>query len=138
VPKTGGLTISGVYRYLSGAPMTIEDQNFDLDQNGELFDPLAPGEYCGSGLNSICVDNEGGRNGAIGPDFHQADVRVGYRFRAWQDATIDTYVDFFNVFNTANFVNPSGDRRQPNFLILQSLRGGGFPRQAQIGVRLGF
>jgi hypothetical protein len=84
------------------------------------------------------VDSEGGRNGAIGPHFHQADVRVGYRFRPWREATIDTYVDIFNVFNTANFVNPSGDRRQTNFLILQSLRGGGFPRQAQIGVRLGF
>ena len=138
VPKTGGLTISGVYRYLSGAPLTIEDQNFDVDQNGELFDPLPAGNYCGQGLNSICVDSEGGRNGAIGPNFHQADVRLGYRFKAWQEATIDTYVDIFNVFNTANFVNPIGDRRQSNFLILQSLRGGGFPRQAQIGVRLGF
>lgn len=138
VPRTGGLTVSGIYRYLSGAPMTVHDTNVDGDQNGVLFDPLVAGNYCGTGVNALCVDSEGGRNGAVGPTFHQADLRLGYRFRPWGEATLDTYVDIFNVFNTANWVNPSGDRRGSNFLVLSSLRGGGFPRQGQIGVRLGF
>ena len=43
VPKTGGLTVSGVYRVLSGTPLTIQDTNFDPDRNGILFDPLPAG-----------------------------------------------------------------------------------------------
>ena len=45
-----------------------------------------------------------------------------------------------NVTNRANFEPPSGDRRvRANFLRFDDLVGGtGFPRQMQIGVRLGF
>jgi len=54
-----------------------------------------------------------------------------------QGRTVDFFFEVFNVTNRANFSNPSGDQRQ-NFLIATSLAGGGFPRQFQIGARLGF
>ena len=49
VPRTGGLNISGVYRFMTGTPITIQDTTFDLDRNGILFDPLPPGSYSGTG-----------------------------------------------------------------------------------------
>jgi hypothetical protein len=44
----------------------------------------------------------------------------------------------FNIFNTANFDNPSSDLRV-NFLRLVTLRGGnGQPRAAQFSARFAF
>lgn len=39
VPHTGGLTLATVTRYVSGNPFTIQDQTFDPNRNGVLFDP---------------------------------------------------------------------------------------------------
>jgi hypothetical protein len=139
VPRTRGLTISGVYRFLSGASLTIEDTNVDADQNGKLFDPLPAGRYCGQGDNAFCVDNDGGRNGAKGPSYHQVDARVGYRLRPRAQATLDLNLEIYNMFNRANFDNPTGDRRSADFLRLTSLRGGsGQPRALQVSARYGF
>jgi len=86
------------------------------------------------------VENAGGRNGARGPGFVQLDLRAGYKIRMG-NRVIDAFVDVFNVTDRANFTNPaSGNRRvQADFLRLSALVGGtGFPRQAQLGLRLGF
>jgi len=97
-----------------------------------------------TGLNAICVDNDGRRNGARGPDYYQADMRFGYRFRPGRSRTVDANFELFNIFNTANFSNPGqvafgSDQRLPDFLILTALRGGnGQPRAAQFSVRFGF
>ena len=139
VPRTGGLNVSGVFRYMTGTPFTIHNTAIDADRNGMLFDPVAAGQYCGSGDNSVCVDNEGGRNGARGPSFKQADMRFGYRFRPGPDRTLDINFELYNLGNTANFSNPSGDLRLTDFLVLNALRGGnGQPRAAQFSVRYGF
>jgi hypothetical protein len=144
IPRTGGLTISGIYRYLSGAPMSLYHSGIDSDRNGRLFDLLPAGHYCGEGLNSICVDSDGRRNGARGPGYRQADMRLSYRLRPLKTKTIDANFDLFNIFNTANFSNPGqvafgSDQRLTDFLVLTALRGGnGQPRAAQFGVRFGF
>jgi len=142
VPKTRGMTVSGVLRMLSGAPFTIQDMNIDADQNGVLFDPLPAGTYSGTSADSLQnVENKGGRNGARGPGFMQADIRAGYRARLGSPRrTLDVFVEVFNVTNHANFVNPSGDRRNAaDFLRLNALVAtSGLPRQAQLGVRFGF
>jgi len=46
----------------------------------------------------------------------------------------------FNATDRANFVNPVGDRRNTaDFLRLSALVAtSGLPRQAQLGIRLGF
>jgi hypothetical protein len=139
VPRTGGLTVSGVYRALSGQPLTIQDQNVDLDRNGIFFDPLPPGTYSGVGPNAITVENKGGRNGARGPGYAQLDMRIGYRLRVKTTRTLDVFGEIFNVTNRVNFDNPTGDRRAgAQFLVPTTLRGGGFPRQFQLGARFGF
>jgi hypothetical protein len=147
IPKTGGLTVSAVARYMSGVSMTLINSAVDADRNGRLFDLLPAGNYCGVGLNSICVDNDGRRNGAKGPSFKQTDMKFAYRFRAGKDRTLDANVELYNLFNTANFSNPGApndgasivDQRLPDFLILTALNGGnGQPRALQFSVRFGF
>lgn len=138
VPGTRGMTLSGTLRLLSGTAFTLIDTSSDPDRNGQLTDPLPAGSYSGNGANAITVTNAGGRNGAYGPGYAQLDSRVGWRFKVGPGRTIDLTADVINVTNRANFVNPTSDRRSTNFLLLTTLYGGGQPRQAQVGVRLGF
>jgi len=139
VPRTRGLTISGIHRYMTGRPMTMYNSAVDADRNGRLFDPIAPGHYCGQGANAYCTDNTGGRNGARGPSYQQTDMRFAYRFRPFKSTTLDANFELFNLFNIANFDNPTSDQRLTDFLILTGLRGGnGQPREAQVSVRFGF
>jgi hypothetical protein len=138
LPALKGITLAGTARMMSGSPFSLFDSNFDDDRNGVLMDPLPAGTYSGTGENAITVENDGGRNGAYGPGFMQIDVRAGYRVRMAANRTIDLFAEVFNLTNRANFNNPSGDRRSGNFLVPVALRGGGFPRQLQLGARLGF
>jgi hypothetical protein len=139
VPRTG-LMVSALVRALSGLPFTIQDTNTDPDQNGLLFDPIAAGSYSGSGSDSFTVDNQGGRNGARGPSFFQADLRLGYRIKLGGNGVrhVDAFADVFNVTNRANFDNPQGDRRSTAFLLLTTLRPGAAPRTFQLGARIAF
>ncbi|HEU0108360.1 MAG TPA: hypothetical protein VFT38_19405, partial [Vicinamibacteria bacterium] len=122
---------------LSGPPFTIQDTEVDADRNGVLFDPLPAGTYSGTGPNSFTVVNAGGRGGARGPGFFQADVRIGYRvpFRARH---LDVFGEVFNLTNKANFAVASGDRRSTDFLTYIALRAGAVPRTGQVGLRLAF
>jgi Carboxypeptidase regulatory-like domain len=143
IPKTGGATLSATMRYMSGAPFTIFNSNVDVNQNGELTDPSPAGTYSGKAAGSLLmtgVDSKGGRNGAIGPDYFQLDLRAGWRAKVRKGEALEIFLDIFNLTNRANFDNPSGDERVTStFLVLNSLRGGGgFPRQAKLGIRYSF
>jgi hypothetical protein len=137
VPGTG-ITFSTIVRYLSGTPFTVSDGTTDPDRNGILFDPLPAGSYSGTGSDSITVDSDGGRNGARGPNFFQADARLGYRFKLGGVRTAELFAEVFNATNRANFANPTGDRFSTNFLRLTALRPGAIPRTAQFGARFQF
>ena len=138
IPRTHGLTVSGASRYMTGMPMNMINSAVAADRNGLLFDLLPAGTYCGAGLNSICVDNRGGRTGARGPSFTQTDLKFSYRFRPGKQ-TIDASLEAYNIFNVANFSNPTADQRLSDFLVLSALSGGnGRPRAAQFSLRFGF
>jgi hypothetical protein len=144
IPKTGGVTLFSTARYMSGAPFTIFDSSIDADRNGELVDPVPAGTYSGTAPDSMKnVEYKGGRNGAIGPDYFQIDVRAGWRRKIRAKKALEVFLDIYNITNRANFDNPvtaNSDRRTPaTFLVLTNLRGGGgFPRQAEMGFRLVF
>jgi outer membrane receptor protein involved in Fe transport len=131
---------------MSGAPFTIYDSSIDADRNGELIDPVPAGTY--SGLATVTdtmqnVEYKGGRNGAIGPDYFQIDVRAGWRRKINTTKALELFLDIYNITDRANFDNPltaNSDRRLPTaFLVLTNLRGGGgFPRQAMMGARFVF
>jgi len=144
IPKVRGLSLSGTIRMMTGERFTIQDDTLDLDMNRINFQPLPAGTYnpdprAGQYVMTD-VENAGGRNGAVGPSFLQLDMRVGYRARLGGRRTLDIFGEVFNVGDRANFTNPSGNRRViADFLRLTGLVGGtGFPRQGQIGLRLGF
>ncbi len=145
IPKTReSVSLAGNLRMMTGEPFTVHDTTFDLDRNNIGLDPLpadtynpfpAAGTYVMTGVKS-----DGGRNGSRGPGFMQLDLRGTYRLRLGGRRTFDVYAEVFNVTDHANFVNPSGDRRNPaNFLRLASLVAvTGLPRQGQLGLRFGF
>lgn len=137
VPRTGGLMFSTVVRYVSGNPFTIQDTTLDNNQNGILFEPLPAGSYSGTGPNALTVQSDGGRNGARGPSFFQADVRLGYRIPIGT-RKIEVFGEVFNLTNRANFDRPEGDRFRSTFLQLTALRPGAAPRTAQLGARVEF
>ncbi len=144
IPKTNGVTVSGTLRSMTGTPFTIQDDTLDLDRNRINFAPLPAGTYnpfpAAEPHVMRDVVSEGGRNGARGPGFMQFDMRIGYRARLGGRRTLDIFYETFNVTDRANFTNPGGNRRlAADFLRLAGLQGGtGFPRQSQIGLRLGF
>lgn len=135
VPRTGGLRISGISRYTSGAAFTISDSSVDPDRNGILTDPLPAGTYSGTGLNAITVDNKGGINGARLPNVFQLDLRLGYRFNAGKGRSLELYGDILNSTNFVAFTGISGDRRLAEFLRPTT---SGAARALQIGARYAF
>ena len=144
IPKTKGVTLSGTVRYMTGSPFTIYNSAVDVNRNGELEDPVPAGTYSGTAVDALQdVEFDGKRNGARGPDIFQADVRAGWRHRMGGSRVLEVFLDIFNITNRANFENPvlaNRDMRLPNqFLVLTNLYGGGgFPRQAQFGMRFEF
>jgi hypothetical protein len=136
-PWLRGVKFSGVLRAYSGSPFTLIDSSTDPDRNGQFQEPLPAGTYSGSGSNAITVENSGTARGARGPGFLQLDLRAGYRFRLGT-RTLDAFVDVLNLTNRSNFVNPEGDRRLSNFLLVTALQGNGPTRTAQLGMRLAF
>jgi hypothetical protein len=135
VPRTGGLRVSGISRYTSGAAFTIADSSTDANRNGILTDPLPAGTYSGTGPNAITVTSKGGINGARLPNTFQLDVRVGYRFRAGGNRTLEAYADILNSTDFVAFGGISGDRRLAEFLRPTSA---GAARALQIGARYAF
>jgi hypothetical protein len=140
IPFTHGVNLSGTVRLMSGTPFTIHNTNIDADQNSIFFDPLPAGTYSTTAeIGMRDVEFDGKRNGAQGPGYMQLDLRVGYRFRLGGKRTADVFGDFFNATNHVNFLNPSGDLRNPaDFLRYTALAAPGTGRQFQLGLRFGF
>ncbi len=135
VPRTGGLRVSGITRYTSGAAFTISDSSADPNRNGILTDPLPAGSYSGTGPNAITVDNQGGINGARLPGIFVLDLRLGYRVKAGGNRTLEVYGDILNSTNFVAFTGISGDRRLAEFLRPTTSTAA---RALQIGARYAF
>jgi hypothetical protein len=115
-----------------------------VNRNGELNDPVPAGTYSGTATDAMQnVAFDGKRNGARAPNMFQADVRAGWHTRVRGQQTLELFLDIYNITNHANFdppINANRDMRTPaNFLVLTNLYGGGgFPRQAMLGLRFAF
>jgi hypothetical protein len=127
---------------MTGSAFTLQDDTFDANQNGILNEPLPAGTYSTAAEHGMSDVEANGdlRNGSYGPGFFQLDLRLGYRARLGGRRTLDIFGEVFNLTDTANFNNPGANRRvATDFLRYTGLVGGtGFPRQLQLGVRLGF
>ena len=135
VPHTGGLRMSAITRFTSGAAFTISDSSSDPNRNGILTDPLPAGTYSGTGANAITVDHKGGINGARLPSVFLLDLRLGYRFKAGGSRSLEVYGDILNTTDFVAFTGISGDRRLADFLRPTT---SGAARALQIGARFAF
>jgi hypothetical protein len=144
VPKTGGLNASWVIRALSGSPFSLTNANIDPDRNGSQSEPLAAGDYTSASTTAGAVlytvkGYKSERNGAYGPGFFNADVRLGYRLGLPGARRVEIFADIFNVTNHVNFLNPSGNSGTPaTFLVLNAYSTSYAPRKLQIGLRYQF
>ncbi len=139
VPKTGGLNLSWVARALSGRPFSLVDGNVDPDLNGIQAEPLAAGDYSGTGGNAYSVKNYvSERNGARGPGFFSLDMRFGYAIKAGGRRRVEISADVFNLTNRTNFANPTGNQASSQFLLLTAYNTSYTPRKVQVGARIEF
>jgi hypothetical protein len=142
VPMTGGLNVSWVVRALSGSPFSLTNANIDPDRNGSQSEPLAAGDYTGTqpGVDVFTVKGyKSERNGAYGPGFMNADLRLGYRFPLPNSRRVEIFADVFNVTNHVNFANPSGNSgTAATFLVLNAYSTSYSPRKLQLGARFQF
>jgi outer membrane receptor protein involved in Fe transport len=139
IPHTRGLNFSWVARALSGTPFSLTNGNIDPDRNGTIAEPLAAGDYSGTGADAYSVKGyKAERNGAYGPGFVQADLRAGYRFSLGGGRRLNAFVDFFNITDRVNFANPSGNQANPTFLVLTAYSTSYTPRKLQLGARFEF
>ena len=140
----GGITLSGVLRYMSGQPFHIHNSDYDLNRNGVGPDFLDPGSYTGSPVNPgdvpITVDYTGGTERGVRPGLppgryaHRLPGTLEPAGRRWISSSRSSTSRTARTSPTR-----AGTRSRADFLLLRSLwAGSGFPRQVQIGMRYGF
>jgi hypothetical protein len=145
VPHTHGMILGMVARYLSGDPFTILDNQIDQNRNGVIFDPLPAGQHgadeelrskaIGPARNPYNVYNRGGRNGARGPDFFQADMRFGWSIPA-HSSTVEVFGEVFNLTNRVQFSAPNTTAGSTTFGVVTGQANN--PRLVQLALRLKF
>ncbi|MBC7798690.1 MAG: TonB-dependent receptor, partial [Pyrinomonadaceae bacterium] len=129
-----------------GVPIYIEDSTV---AGGRRFNRAAFDAGFATGTNSQTRQGNLGRNALRGFGTSQLDLALRRRFGITENVNIQLRLDAFNVFNRANFANPSGVLTSGNFgVATQTLNrnlGGlgaiyqvGGPRSFQIAAKLNF
>jgi outer membrane receptor protein involved in Fe transport len=109
VPNTswrdnGGLGVAGIYRFMSGEPVTLFENSDRLDNSNRAL--LPSGTYDAAEDSGIARDGtrfNGRLGGAEAPDFNRLDVSLRYNFPLSDRFTLEVLADVFNVFDTVNY-----------------------------------
>ena len=131
-----GLSTGVIFRYYSGYPIneTIgSDVNRDRDNNDrpvagvhDLTRPiLSPLDHNGRAI----------RNGIDGNNTKLLDLSLQYIANLPRGQTAGFFWEIYNVLNTVNLANPTGNRNRSNFMVPVV---SGRARQMQLGVRYTF
>ena len=135
--ENGGLTIAGLYRFLSGESVTLLDNSARLDNNNRA--PLPPGTYDAGddvGIARNGTNFNGKIGGAENPDFHRLDLSLRYLIPFSDRFELEVLGDIFNVLDTVNYASIGGTRDGlSNFLVPQGALN---PREFQFGVKFRF
>ena len=78
------------------------------------------------------------RNSGFGPGSEQIDTTLEKEWRYNERIRLQFRADCYNIFNHANFANPSTVQGQGNFGTVASLAVGAVPREFQFGLKLKF
>lgn len=140
-----GLGITNVSRpdLIPGQPLYLYGDGYP---GGRVFNPKA---FDGDTPLAEARQGNLGRGTLRGFGLHQVDLSVRRRFRISEQVGLDFRADGFNLFNSANFANPTGVLTNANFgrttQILSNGLGGqnplfqvGGPRSVQLALRLQF
>jgi hypothetical protein len=154
----GGWELGGITRAQSGAPLTVTASqpvgslNFTRRVDMVPGVPLYSGYTCAAAtkcwFNSNAFVATSGATGPsnrvgnaptaniVGPGYNDWDISVHKRFALPREGMSLTFqADSFNVFNHANWANPSVDARAAGFGTINSAAP---PRQLQFGLRFAF
>lgn len=131
------LTFATVVSAISGAAI---NETVGRDVNGDLDNNDRPIQGVDDATRPILspVDSAGRAviNGLEGPGSFLVDLSVRYSIPLGTRVnSVDLFYDVFNLFNRENLVNPTGNRRSPNFMVSTAAQ---FPRQMQFGIRVRF
>ena len=161
----GGWSLTGIGTARSGLPVNVTmsrsastnvtPYGYNVNQRPNLVPgvPLSPpaGPSPQQWINPAAFAapangtfGDAGRNIARGPRLYQVDLGLGKQFSITERAAIQFRWEVFNVFNRAQYGQPSGDVTVPNqFAVIQSTInttpvGSGTPRQMQFMLRATF
>jgi hypothetical protein len=164
-PVFNGFALDTMFKARSGVPVNILGRSLAAPLSGALRPNLVPGQplylesaaYPGGRrfnpaafvLAAVGVQGDVPRNFLRGFGAQQIDVALRREIRIWESVTLQIRAEAFNLLNTPNFANPSGQLSSAAFglsaqMLNRSLRGisplyeiGG-PRSAQLALKLLF
>jgi hypothetical protein len=155
---TDGWELSGISRFSTGFPVTISENddrsllgNTSVGPTGSADEPnFSPGKlmaetnprHGGTYFNTslFSLENLGQFGNArrrffSGPGLDNWDVALAKSFRLSESKYFDFRFEFFNVFNHAQFGNPSGLINSSNFGVISSAAD---PRIGQVAAKFHF
>jgi hypothetical protein len=155
---TKGWTLSGITRFTSGLPITItenddrsllgnnavgpsgsaDEPNFTPGQLLLQTNPRKGGTYFDTSLFSLETLGQFGsskRRFFSGPGINNTDLALSKNLHFTESKALELRFEFFNVFNHAQFLNPSGLINSPSFGVVTSARD---PRIGQVAAKFQF
>jgi hypothetical protein len=147
-----GWTISGITRFATGFPVTLNESDdaslcgcngADVpNYNGQSIHFLSP-RATGNLLfdpspfspETVGIPGTANRRFFHGPGFNNWDMAVHKNTRFGEKVAMEFRAEFFNVFNHAQFTNPSGDINGSNFGQITNARD---PRIGQMALKFSF
>ncbi len=148
----GGWSLSGITRFATGFPITLteSDDNSLCGCNGadvpnyngqgiHYLDPRAPGnqlfDVSSFSPETVGVIGNSNRRFFHGPGFNNWDMALRKNTLIGERVAVEFRAEFFNIFNHAQFENPSGDVVGSNFGQITSARD---PRIGQVALKFSF
>jgi len=135
--QNGGLTVAGLFRFMSGEPVTLLENSLRLDNNNRA--PLPPGTkdpQVDVGIGRDGTSFNGKIGGADNPDFNRLDLSFRYLIPFASRFELELLADVFNVFDTVNYASIGGNRAGlDSFLVPQGALN---PQELQFGAKLRF
>lgn len=149
----GGWSLSGISHFATGIPITMSENNdgslcgcggvdFPI-YNGQpiqIFDPRGSAVHQYFDISpfspeTVGVTGNSSRRFFHGPGTINFDMAMHKTFKLGERTDLEYRAEFFNAFNHAQFINPSGNVSSSNFGEVTSAKD---PRIIQMGMRLSF
>jgi hypothetical protein len=149
----GGWSLTGITRFSKGTPITMGESNdYSLcgcggvdypnynDQPIQTFNPRASAnhQYFSTSpfsMETIGIPGDSARRFFYGPGINNFDIALHKMMKVRERVNLEYRAEFFNAFNHAQFLNPSGNIISSTFGDVTSARD---PRIIQMALKLAF